>query len=203
LLRLVLASIVAPLRPTTAQVSDAGPRTTFILARYAVRGTRALYAGYGAGSWQGVIGLVDNPASSYLEALVGIAKGFTLAPRQSVTVALAVADASDSRYGQVYTVPSLSAGRLALSGTSELYLPLQAQGVFQYYLSPLSLHFAIRPGLQLGATYVLAMQEHTPTGHGLGPSLKVAVPHGTLTLDWIIHVEAYRTQTRLTFQATS
>jgi hypothetical protein len=199
---MIALSVLFPSPGLRAQAPDVGPRTTFLFARYGTSSSRALYAGYGAGSWQGILAVIENPKSDYREALLGVAKGITLAPHQSVTVALAAAEASDSRYGQIYIVPSLSAGRLALSGTVEFYLPLQKRGAFQYYLNPLSLHFALNSWVQVGTTYVLTGQVGTETGHALGPSIKVAVPHGALTLDWLRGLRAYPSETRLTFQTS-
>lgn len=199
---ILLLSSAEPARSAAAQAPDGGPRTTFVFARYGTGSSRALYAGYGAGSWQAILAVIENPRSDYREALIGLAKGFTLAPRQSVIVALAVADASDSRYGQLYIVPSLSAAPLALSATVEIYAPLERRGAFQYYLNPLSLHVAVASHVEVGATYVLNGQVGTGTGHGIGPSLRLAVPHGSLTLDWIRGITAYRNDTRLSFQTS-
>src|SRR5437867_1467671 len=201
---LATAALVAaaPLRPAASQGADRGPRVTFFLARYASPTFYALYAGYGAGSWQGVVGLVENSRTEYWEALLGLAKGLTLGPGQTMTTALAVARASDSRYVQLYLVPSLAAGRIALDVTVEIYAPIQRQGSFQYYLSPLSLRLGLTSRFQLGGTYLLAGQQGTTTGHALGPGVRVVVPHGAVTLDWVLGLTAYRNQTRLQFQTS-
>ena len=198
----VALSVTLPLHVSAAQLSDSGPRTTFVVALYGSRGARALYAGYGVGSWQGIIAVLENPHTDYLEALVGVAKRFMLAPHQSITVALAAAEAKDSRYGQIYVVPAISAGRLTLTGTAVIYAPLQTQGAFQYYLHPLSLHVALSTLVQPGVSYDLAGQEQAATGHALGPSLRLGVPHGAVTIDWLVGLAAYSTETRLTFQTT-
>ncbi len=198
----VTFALVGGPRAAAAQDVGRGPHTAFLFARYDTWSARALYVGYGEGPWDGIFALVQNPRTGYREALLGIARAIALAPHQALTVAVAAADASDSRYGQVYIVPSLAGGPLRLSGTAEFYVPLESQGAFQYYLSPVSLRAAVHPGLEIGATYVLAGQVHTPTGHALGPSISVAVPHGSVTLDWVVGLAAYSTETRLSFHAT-
>ena len=53
--------------------------------------------------------------------------------------------------------------------------------------------------LQVGAAYVLAAQAHLTTGHAIGPSIKVGVPHGSLTLYELFGLLSYPTETRLEF----
>jgi hypothetical protein len=184
-----------------AQDRDSAPRTTFVLARYGTRSSRALYAGYGTATWQGILAVIENPRTEYREALVGLARALTLPSGQGVTLAVAMADASDALYTQVYIVPTLSWGSLALSGTGEIYAPLQRRGAFQYYLNPLSMHVSSGSRLQFGTSYVMAGQTQQPLSQALGPSVKTAVPHAAVTLDWLVGLAAYRSEVRLTFQS--
>src|SRR6266516_4906606 len=117
-----LGVLLSPHRAAT-QMPDDGPRTTFLFARYATRTSRALYTGYGNESWQRILALIENPRTGYHEALMGVAKRITLAQRQSTIIALALSDASDSRYGEIYVVPSLaiSARKEPCSTTSILF----------------------------------------------------------------------------------
>jgi hypothetical protein len=186
-------------RAAAGQNPDTRPRETFLFVRVASPSFRALYAGYGAGSWQGVVGIIQNPRSDYWEALVGVAHGLTFGPRQTMIVLLAAADASDSRYGQLYLAPTIAIGPVLTAGTLEICAPLQDKGVFQYYLAPLTAYLAVTPKLQVGAAYVLAAQAHVTTGHALGPSIKIGVPHGSLTLYELIGLQSYRTQSRFEF----
>jgi hypothetical protein len=145
--------------------------------------------------------VIENPRTEYREALVGLARPLTLAPGQSVTLAVAMADASDAQYAQLYVVPSLSLGPLAVSGTAEIYAPLVRRGAFQYYLNPLTMHVAAGRGLQFGTAYVWGGEDKERSSQALGPSLKTAVPHGAITLDWLFGLVAYRSEVRLTFQS--
>ncbi len=52
--------------------------------------------------------------------------------------------------------------------------------------------------LQIGISYVLCGVQQSATSHGLGPSVRVGVPHGAVTLDWFASLRAYHPQTRLT-----
>src|SRR6266487_158638 len=196
-----LGVLLSPHRAAT-QMPDDGPRTTFLFARYATRTSRALYTGYGNESWQGILALIENPRTGYHEALMGVAKRITLAQRQSTIIALARSDASDSRYGEIYVVPSLAIAPLALTGSAEIAVPLGAQGTLQYYINPLSVHVPVDSRLRVGATYILAGQVGTMTGEALGPSVRAVVPHGAFTFDWVLGLRAYHTETRLSFQTS-
>jgi hypothetical protein len=199
LLAAAAAGTLLPWSGVGAQTVDDGPRTTFLFARYATHSSRALYAGYGNSSWQGIVAVIENPRTGYQEALVGLAKGISFNRRQSVIVALAASEASDSRYGELYVVPSLSVGPVAVTGSAEVAVPFEARGAFQYYANPIALHVAITRDLRVGLCYILAGQTGTPTGHALGPSVKAIVPHGSLTLDWVVGLSGYPTETRLSF----
>lgn len=188
-------------RGAAAQERDSAPRTTFVLARYGTRSSRALYAGYGTATWQGILAVIENPRTEYREALVGLARALPIASGQGVTLALAMADASDGTYTQLYVVPSLSWGPLALSGTGEVYAPLQRRGTFQYYLNPLSMHVGAGSRLRFGTSYVMAGQAQQPLSQALGPSVKTGVPHGAVTLDWLVGLAWYQSEVRLTFQS--
>lgn len=197
---LALALVAAP-RSVAGQATGGGPHTAFLLARCDTWSAWALYAGYGEGPWDGMFALVHNPRTGYREALIGIARAFAAAPGRRVTLALAAAAASDSWYGQLYVVPSLTVDPLHLSGTIEIYVPLEARGAFQDYMSPLSLRVALNPRVELGATSVMEGELDTPTGHALGPGISVAVPHGSISVDWVVGLSAYSTEARATFQA--
>lgn len=185
--------------PTAAQGAPSKPGPSFIFFRYATRTSLALYAGYGGGPWFGFAGLVQNPRTEYRESLLGFGRHIKQ-PLGTLTIGLAGADARDSRYAQLYLVPSLTASGVSLDGTVEVYAPLQSRGAVQYYLNPLSLLSRVSKRIQAGVTYLYFGQENTPTGHGVGPALRVGIPNGTITLDLVRPLKNVHKETRITLQ---
>lgn len=154
----------------------------FIFARYASVGASAMYAGYSLGPAGLVIGLVDNPRSTYRELIAG---GFTRVARgnQGATMAVTYASASDAPYIQVYVNPSLSYGRLSLSGSAEQYLPLDGDGTRELDFNPVTLLLRLHRLISVGAAYTVAMPHGSETKQRLGPAVELTIPHGTLAVE--------------------
>jgi hypothetical protein len=150
---------------------------SFIVARYSAKGASSLYAGYGMGSAGLFVAAVVNPHSGYREMVGGVVS--TLSWReQALTLALAIADATDAQYVQAYVVPNLVKGRFQFSGTIEWYEPLESEGVHQLDVNPLTLAYTLVSGLRLGASYTLAWTEGDETAQRAGPVLQVGIPRG-------------------------
>lgn len=183
-----------------APVAESAAGPTFMSARFASAGALTLYGGYRVGALLGFVGLVQNPRTEYREAIVGIGRTFGFGARNSLLAGLAVADASDARYTQVYLLPLVVAGPLLLDGTLEGYLPLGARGAAQLSASPLNLLY--RPGARhaIGLSYVNGIQRGQTPAHAVGPSLRLGIPHGTLALDVLHSVGLQRRDLRLTAQ---
>lgn len=186
--------------PAAAQVAPGKPGPSFIFFRYATRTSLALYGGYGVGHWFGFLGLVQNPRTEYRESIAGIGRRIAQPRLGTVTIALAGADARDSRYAQLYVLPPLTASGVTLDGAVEVYAPLESRGVVQYDLNFLSLLTRISKRLQVGVTYLYFGQQHAPTAHGIGPALRVGVPNGTISVDLVRELKSFNKETRITFQ---
>ena len=173
---------------------------SFIFSRYATATSFSLYGGYGPGHGFGFVGLVQNPRSGYRESLVGA--GWRVGTTGALTVAGAVASASDGWYAQLYILPSLSVGPFAASTTIEVYEPLDDRGARQFYFNPLTIVAPVARGVAVGGTGLFFSQVGTVPGYGAGPALQVRVPRGTVTLDLIAGRRPMRDELRLSFYAS-
>ena len=168
----------------------------FIFARYASVSASAMYVGYSIGPAGMVLGLVDNPRSTYRELIIG---GFTRVGRgsQGVTVAVAYASASDAPYIQVYINPSLNLGRLSLSGSAEQYLPLDGDGTRELDFNPVTLLVRVHRLVGIGAAYTVAMPHGNVSKERLGPALQLTIPHGTLGVEILRNLNRSAAEVRL------
>lgn len=153
---------------------------SFVFARYASASSSALYAGYSFGAAGVLVGAVDNLRSGYRERLAGVMARLAWGGGQSLTVALAGADASDSRYLQLYLAPSFAMGRLSLSGTVEGYMPLLRSGARQLYVDSLTLLDQLGPRLAVGGSYNMGLAVGSTPNHEVGPTVQVALAGGAL-----------------------
>lgn len=166
-----------------APAQRTAPHPTFAVVRFASQAAHVVYSGYGTEALTGFIGLVMNPRSGYHEAILGVAT--TLAPSTgaSALVGVAYADASDARYVQLYINPDVRVGRMLLDGTIEGYVPLGSRGVVQMATAPLNLVVGLTGRVALGASWVGGVQQQGLPSHAIGPSLRVRIPSGRLSVD--------------------
>lgn len=155
---------------------------SFVFARYASGSASALYAVRGLGHFGGLVAMVQNPETRYRELIIG---SFTQLnwSRHSVLIALAYADATESQYLQAYVAPSFAIGRVALSGTIELYEPLGRAGTRQLGINPASLVLRVNERLWVGGTYTVSLSENAIPEHRGGPVLEWAMGRSTLRLE--------------------
>jgi hypothetical protein len=184
--------------PVAAQdsVPRAGPR--FMYARYASEASLAIYAGYTVGPLFAFAGAVQNPRTEYREALLGLGASVTSIGGNGATFGLAGAYASDGWYGQLYLLPTFRLGPLLFDSTIEGYLPLEGRGVRQLCVTPAYAYLPLSPRVAIGATYLLAAQPGQALSHAGGPSLRVSVPRGSLTLDVVRRFAIAPSEWRLT-----
>ncbi|HXB56263.1 MAG TPA: Sapep family Mn(2+)-dependent dipeptidase [Vicinamibacteria bacterium] len=173
----------------------------FIFVRLSTAHSSALYGGYSFGAWGAFAGLVRNPRNGYHEWIGGALTGIVWR-EQAVSIALALADASDGRYGQLYFVPSLRTGSLSLSGTVELYEPLGGSGVRQLYLDPVRLLRRMGPRWDLGVAYSLGVSAGAAPQHRIGPALQVACGGGSLRVELLHDFRRSSNDVRATYQAS-
>ena len=166
------------------QAQEDAPATWgFFNARYDTRTSNFIYAGYGYGRYFAFGGVLANPRSGYYETLGGIGGTFALTARTDHLVGLAAAQAPESRYAQLYYLPTVRLGRATARATLEWYLPLESTGVRQFGVSPLSITIPIARRVALGPAMELAAAQGSPTSIELGPEVRIAIPRATLGFD--------------------
>ncbi|HEV8382583.1 MAG TPA: hypothetical protein VGQ29_13435 [Gemmatimonadales bacterium] len=156
--------------------------SSFVYARYASASASVLYAARGLGPIGGFVAMIQNPKTQYRELIAGT---FTQLNwnRQSVLVAIAYADASESQYLQMYLIPSITTGRIALSGTLEWYEPLGRAGTRQFDVNPISPRVRVSDHLWAGAAYTAALADHETARHRIGPVLEWATQRDKLRVE--------------------
>lgn len=193
---LPIALVFSP--PVMAQglAPSAGP--SFMIARFASRGALTFYGGYRVGPAFGFVGMVQNPRTQYREALAGVGRNVMAENGNGVTVGLAGAYASDGWYAQLYLLPALRTGPFDFNATIEFYEPLERDGARQIYTTPANGYLVLSNRLAVGATYLLSAQHGQAAGHAAGPSVRLTIPRGSLTLDLVGKVTRAHDEVRLT-----
>lgn len=143
--------------------------------------------------------LVDTP-KDYHEYLAGAGVNLFAANGNGASTLALVSHASDSWYVELYGLPNATIKRLNVTGFAGMYLPLQRQGVRQYFLDPVTLLFRAHPKLAVGGSYTIYKIEGLPARQGAGPALQVAIPYGTATVDALTAIDHFVKEFRLTLQ---
>ena len=185
-----------------APLAGQGPLTTphgFVSTRYDTHTSSNLYFGMTFGPVTPMVAIVANPRTTYREHLVGVVRFETLSPHLGLTYAIAAAKAIDSWYGQLYVLPSVTYGRVSYDATFELYVPMQDQGIHQFGMNPGNVMVAVNRHISIGAVGVWSEQTGSPYNVGLGPSLKLKLPRGSLTFDAPLGVTRWDSEGRITF----
>lgn len=185
--------------PATATVHLEGP--SFLFSRYSTVGSSSLYGVYGLGRASIVLGVVANPRTGYREVIGGGASQIAWGP-QAIAVAVTGAAASDSRYLQVYVLPSFILGRLNLSGAIEWYLPLQRAGVQQLDVNPMTLLVPLTSRVGLGAFYALHVAAGAAPRLRAGPVLQLGVASAVLRIECARNVSGASSEVRVAAQVS-
>jgi len=173
---------------------------SFLYARYATSSSSSLYVGYTLGPAALVFGAVVNPRTGYRE-LIGGGVSRAMWGRQSITVAFAAAEATESRYLQGYLLPAFALGRVSISGTLELYEPLESGGTRQFDVNPGTVLLRVTDRVALGGCYALGLTSGAGPRHRAGPVLQLAIPRGALTLELLRGVARAKSEVRMSIEA--
>jgi hypothetical protein len=195
---LAMVGVTIGVRAVEAQSAEYQPHG-FISTRYDTHTSSNIYIGYQLGPVTPMVALVSNPRTTYREHLVGVVRFQTFSPRLGLTYAVAASKAIDSWYGQIYALPSVAMGRLKYDATFELYVPLQSQGVHQLAMNPGNLMFDVNKHLAVGGVGVWESQTGAPYAVGAGPSVKLRIPKGSITLDGVLGVTRWTSEWRISF----
>ncbi len=172
----------------------------FVLARYASRTALGFYAGYPAGPVLAVVGMIQNPRTQYREAIVGAGAQLLAAGGLDVVGTVAAANTSDGWFTQLYLLPAWRAGPVVAAATLEYYVPLGRSGARELDVAPATLIANLTRDLGVGATWVLAAPAGGERRQALGPALQVAIPRGTMRLDWLRGFGGEASEVRVTVQ---
>ena len=156
--------------------------SSFMYARYASASASVLYAARGLGPVGGFVAMVQNPQTQYRELIAGAFTQLNWSA-QSVLVAVAYADASESQYLQVYVTPSIVSSRLAVSGTLEWYEPLGRGGTRQFDVNPISPRVRVSDHFWAGASYTMGLADHEIARHRIGPVFEWVTRRDRLRLE--------------------
>lgn len=151
-------------------------------ARYDTRTSDFIYAVYGYGSSFGMVAVLHNPRTDYSEVLGGIGRNFSMAG-QSQAFALAVSHATEAWYAQLYYLPAIRRGAVAVRATTELYLPLERAGTTQFAFSPLSATVGVSRLVEAGIATDFSAAERSASSVATGPEIRVTIPKATLGAD--------------------
>lgn len=173
----------------------------FVSLRYSSETASYLFGGYGYGPAFGVVGMVNNPRSGYTEIIGGVGLRFALGSASTHAVALTASRATESWYSQLYYLPSVTVGPLRADATIQAYMPGGRDGVMQVSVNPVSLVVPLARGVAVGASYQLGAQERDGPSDGAGPRVELAVPRGTLAVDVMKGLRAFRDEVRVSFKA--
>ena len=189
-MRTVIAalSLLAGTSGSVLQAQDAPATWGFFNARYDTRTSSFIYAGYGYGRYFAFGGVLANPRSGYYETLGGVGATFALTARTDHMLGLAAAQAPESRYAQLYYLPTMRLGRATGRATLEWYFPLESTGVRQFGVSPLSITVPVARRVELGPAMELAAAAGSSTSVELGPEVRIAIRRAALGFDAFANV---------------
>jgi hypothetical protein len=173
---------------------------SFVFARLSTAHSSASYSGYSLGAWGPFVGAVWNPRNGYFEWIAGAMTRLAW-HEQGVNVALAVADAADGTYAQLYLVPGLRRGSFSVSGTIELYEPLGGAGARQFYLDPVMVLRRVGRRWEAGASYSLGASAGDAPQQRFGPAFQVAIGGGSLRIEVLRDFGRSSTDVRAVYQA--
>ena len=197
-----LALLGALLLPQAAAAQDSGQASHpwFVYLRDGGKSPLYAFAGYSFGRPAVMAGVIVDTPNDYTEYVAGAGVNLFAANGNGTSLFALGSKASDSWYLEVYALPSVSRGRCGATGFAGLYLPLEAQGVGQYFLDPVTLLCRVHARIAVGGSYTIYKIAGLPAREGAGPALQVTLPPGSLTLDALASLANFTRELRLTLQ---
>lgn len=196
--RRILALLLAA--GSLAAQEPVAPKPWFVYLRDGGQSPLYLFVSYTFGVPTVMIGALMDTRHHYHEYLAGAGANLFTANGNGATVLALGSDATDSWYLEVYGLPNATRGRLNLTGFAGVYVPLERQGVRQYFLDPVTVLFRAHPKVALGGSYTIYKIEGLPARQGAGPAVHVVIPYGTATLDALAGIDHFVRELRVTLQ---
>jgi hypothetical protein len=182
LLALSSALVGAPRAALAQSLPHPAPWGLFTV-RYDTHTSDFIYAVYGYGRTFAMVGALDNPRSGYTELLGAVGRNFAFGNGPTHSLALGAARTSGVWYGQLYYLPSVRVGALAVRATAEWDVPASAGGVMQFALSPLSATLVTARGIEVGGAMDLAAAHRDRTSIAAGPEIRMPLPNAVIGVD--------------------
>jgi hypothetical protein len=195
----LLGTLVFP-RLASAQDSAQTSHPWFVYLRDGGKSPLYAFASYSFGRPIVMAGVIVDSPNHYTEYLAGAGVNLFAANGNGMSLLALGSKASDSWYLEVYALPSAARGRLSATGFAGLYVPLQAPGVGQYFLDPVTLLWRLHARIAVGGSYTVYKIAGLPARHGAGPTVQVTVPPGSVTLDALAPLANFTRELRLTLQ---
>jgi hypothetical protein len=192
---------LGPFRPITGQDSSAAP-PYYVYMRAGGASATYAYAMYSTGKAVFGIGVLADWRNAYREFAAGAGLNLYSESGNGATVMAAVADASDSRYLELWLFPAVASGRLSFTGFGGLYVPVDQAGVWQYYLDPGALFWRVTGPVAVGASYSGYKIEGLAARHGIGPAVQIVIPHGSAIVEVLRELKNFDDDVRVTLQFT-
>jgi len=197
---LALLVVLSFPRPAAAQDSTQKSAPWFVYLRDGGKSPLYAFASYSFGRPIVMAGVIVDSPNHYTEYLAGAGVNLFAANGNGTSLLALGSKASDSWYLEVYALPSAARGRLSATGFAGLYVPLQAPGVGQYFLDPVTLLWRLHARIAVGGSYTVYKIAGLPARHGAGPAVQVTVPPGSVTLDALAPLANFTRELRLTLQ---
>jgi hypothetical protein len=197
---LALLVVLSFPRPAAAQDSTQKSAPWFVYLRDGGKSPLYAFASYSFGRPIVMAGVIVDSPNHYTEYLAGAGVNLFAANGNGTSLLALGSKASDSWYLEVYALPSAARGRLSTTGFAGLYVPLQAPGVGQYFLDPVTLLWRLHARIAVGGSYTVYKIAGLPARHGAGPAVQVTVPPGSVTLDALAPLANFTRELRLTLQ---
>jgi hypothetical protein len=197
-----LALLVVVLFPGPAASQDSAQKSPpwFIYLRDGGKSPLYAFAGYSFGRPVVMAGVIIDTPNDYTEYVAGAGVNLFAKSGNGTSLLALGSKASDSWYLEVYALPSAARGRLSATGFAGLYVPLQAQGVGQYFLDPVTLLWRLHGRVAVGGSYTVYKIAGLPARHGAGPAVQITIPPAALTLDALAPLANFTRELRLTLQ---
>ena len=187
-----------------AQVATAplapAPPPWFVYLRYGFHSPEYAFAAYSFGKPSIVAGIVADAESGYDEVLAGAGVNFYSAAGNGATLYAMGSMATDSWYLVLYALPNVTVRRLNVTSVAGWYVPLERLGTTQLFLDPITALWRLGPRLAVGGSYSVFAARSYPTETSAGPSVQLALPNGSLTVDAMRPIANTRAEIRTALQ---
>src|SRR5688572_28742656 len=169
----------------------------FVNARYDSRASGSVYTGYGWRHGFAMGGLLHNARSGDVEMLGGVGAAFKTSAGSHHSLAIATAQSSTIASAQVFWLSTVRTGvvttRAQVNGTD----PYKGSAAQKLGVSPVSMTFAVRRRLAVGAALDMSAAERATTSISMGLQVRLRLPGAGVRLDALRDVRGSGSRLRM------